>query len=199
MVIIISYTGFLFFSLILSYRGRVCPRPRILTLTLSHSHTSTCTSPTPPTNPSSAPPSPRQPHPRPIRTQQSPRHLGPPLVRIPALDPFKLLQNPDNHIPGLRERELLPKTDARPAVERHVRPSRSVGAVPFGPPLRSEDVGVAAPEVLAPVCRVDVPEHQGRGRDQDRRCSCGPAARGEDEVVGWGGEARVGGDGGVQA
>ena len=74
------------------------------------------------------------PHPR-SRLQHNLRleHLLP-ILPIP-LHPLKPLQDPHNRIPHLRQRKLLPDTDARPAIKRDIRPTLRR---PVLPPLRRE-------------------------------------------------------------
>lgn len=68
------------------------------------------------------------------------------------LHPIEPLQQPRNHIPGLRQRELLPNAYPRAPVERQVLPPGDALA-PL-PPLRPERVRIRPPQVRPPLHRV---------------------------------------------
>lgn len=74
---------------------------------------------------------------------------------IDILNLIEPLQQPHKHIPGLRQRKLLPNTNAWPTVKRNVIPPRLL----LQPPLGTELLRISAPDILPPVQDVHVVAH----------------------------------------
>ena len=115
------------------------------------------------------------------------------LIRLPILQLLKPLHQPNNHIPGLRQRKLLAQTDPRPPIKGQELPADFLAL----PALGAVFGGVGSPDLGPPVHHVHgVVDFLVRA-DVDRRETVGPAAAGEGGVAG--GAPGVHGDGGVEA
>lgn len=100
-------------------------------------------------------------------------HLRIPIHDIP-IRPYQLYK----HIRSLRQRELLAGTYPWPCGERDVVPARLEAL----PSLRTESLGVVAPDVRVAVHSAEVEGDLGALGHADGCCSGGPAARGKDGV-----------------
>jgi hypothetical protein len=97
----------------------------------------------------SLPPLPK-PHQTPLRARRQTILMPHHLIPLQILQLAKPLHQPHNHIPGLRQRKLLPQTNPRPPIERQKLPAHFL---PF-PAFRAILVCVGTPDLRAPVHHV---------------------------------------------